>query len=201
MESFSKGSVMSSRSCPRLLPVLIFVHSSALPASCRKSVHLSAPSSLYPCSTTCVKIVSSSAALLRRSDFSRSMKQSVDMPRRQPQMTPTVAPPSAHCRDILIFSCSGDRFAGVSCSRAVSVSTTPPKRVPLVSEHTFPRAAAVSVEKPSVTPRVVSIRSPAWIMMMLSMKPNPICAREMDIISEAQFCVAWRFVWLGLARF
>ena len=29
-------------------------------------------------------------------------------------------------------------------------------------KRTFPRAAAVSVEKPSVTPRVVSIRSPAW---------------------------------------
>ena len=38
---------------------------------------------------------------------------------------------------------------------------------------TCPIAAAVMVARPNVTPRVVSIRSPTCIMIMLSIMPKP----------------------------
>eukprot|EP00966_Prymnesium_polylepis_P208786 4836971-Prymnesium_polylepis.1 len=70
------------------------------------------------------------------------------MPMRQPQMTPTTAPPVAQSRTTRICACAGVKLGPGSRSFSEADSTIPPKRQPLVSETTLPSAAAVRVERP-----------------------------------------------------
>ena len=86
-------------------------------------------------------------------------------------MTPAVADSVPTTRTLCNPRCAGLRLGGESPRRAKKASIAFPNKVPAVSETTCPYAAAVSVERPSVTPIVLSIRSPAWIITMLSISP------------------------------
>ena len=115
------------------------------------------------------------------------MRRSEVIPSRQPQMTPAVADSVPTTRTLCNPRCAGLRLGGESPRRAKKASIAFPNKVPAVSETTCPYAAAVSVERPSVTPIVLSIRSPAWIITMLSISPA-VCAAvgELRSIAGAQ---------------
>ena len=102
-------------------------------------------------------------------------------------MTPAVADSVPTSRTLCNPRCAGLRLGGESPRRAKNASIAFPNKVPAVSETTCPYAAAVSVERPSVTPIVLSIRSPAWIITMLSISPA-VCAAvgELRSIAGAQ---------------
>eukprot|EP00962_Isochrysis_galbana_P000903 scaffold256_cov121-Isochrysis_galbana.AAC.9 len=88
-------------------------------------------------------------------------------------ITPKTAPPIPTKRTRRILSCASVSRAVLRPSLAAMWSIVLPKSVPHTSDTTWPYAAAVSVDKPSARPSVESIKSPAWIITTLSMKPNP----------------------------
>ena len=107
--------------------------------------------------------------------FSRSMRRSEVIPSRQPQMTPAVADSVPTTRTRCNPRCAGLRLNG-RAQHQESVDALP-KSVHAVSETTCPYAAAVSVERPSVTPSCCRSGRPLDITM-LSIGPAGMCARR-----------------------
>lgn len=89
------------------------------------------------------------------------MNGSVVMPRQQPQKTPSTEPATLAALTERMPRCAAERLGRRKSIRSAAFSTTPPKRQPLTSEQMLPQAAAVSVESPKATPKVLSIASPA----------------------------------------
>jgi len=109
-----------------------------------------------------------------RSAASRSKNSSETMPRRHPSTTPTRLPIVPTILTRVMMRCFGDKSATGRPSFVAAASMTPPKATPDTSEQICPKAAAVRVARPNFTPRVLSIKSPAWIITKLSIAPNPI---------------------------
>mmetsp|Transcript_9144 Transcript_9144/g.22421 ORF Transcript_9144/g.22421 Transcript_9144/m.22421 type:complete len:355 (-) Transcript_9144:818-1882(-) len=127
-----------------------------------------------PSSARVEKMVASARCRFSRSFLSRSMNNKLVMPRRQPESTPSAMARVLTRRTESRASWSGVRSLTGSPSLLNAASTNPPKHTPLVSEQIWPIAAAVIVANPKVAPRVQSIKSPAWIMIRLSITPKPI---------------------------
>mmetsp|Transcript_27517 Transcript_27517/g.88527 ORF Transcript_27517/g.88527 Transcript_27517/m.88527 type:complete len:302 (-) Transcript_27517:363-1268(-) len=121
------------------------------------SVQCSAPMSSWP---SCISVENSvliSRCRRSRSFLPRSLKRRVVMPSKQPTITPPTAPaiPASRTRRILL--CESVSFAVGRPERAAIWSIVLPNSVPDTSETTWPKAAAVRVERPSVTPSVESM--------------------------------------------
>mmetsp|Transcript_28331 Transcript_28331/g.47016 ORF Transcript_28331/g.47016 Transcript_28331/m.47016 type:complete len:212 (-) Transcript_28331:48-683(-) len=106
-------------------------------------------------------------------------------PIEQPIMTPITAPAS-----LSRGTTARDCWAALNLTgrMAKTRSIVLPKITPQVSDTTCPRAAAVIVARPSCTPRVLSIIDPAWIIMKLSMNPNPIMGTAADSKMDCTCC-------------
>mmetsp|Transcript_45271 Transcript_45271/g.106640 ORF Transcript_45271/g.106640 Transcript_45271/m.106640 type:complete len:306 (-) Transcript_45271:440-1357(-) len=119
------------------------------------------------------------------------VKRSVDIPKRHPIVTPMHAPNVVHILVERIRICPPVRLACGSPSLLKRASTVPPKHTPETSLNICPNPAAVRVERPNVTPRVESIRSPMKIITMLSMKPKPIIGTA-AWMKRRRFCTSVR---------
>mmetsp|Transcript_43202 Transcript_43202/g.113472 ORF Transcript_43202/g.113472 Transcript_43202/m.113472 type:complete len:259 (+) Transcript_43202:996-1772(+) len=109
----------------------------------------------------------------KKTDFLSVMKSSGHMPSRQPIEMPIALAEPLMKRTCERASCSGAR-GGVVMNFAVHASIISPKLMPTTSEMRLPNPAAANVERPNLTPRVASIRSPTRIMMALSANPKPM---------------------------
>eukprot|EP00962_Isochrysis_galbana_P019376 scaffold5651_cov108-Isochrysis_galbana.AAC.3 len=145
----------------------------ALCASLKSLRRMSATSVLSPRSRASAtarcsraNVFRSSTVLLwsRNSNGKRPMRQ----PTKQPVAEPMVAArlPSRECCCSCVNPCSGMPSLSASCS------TMFPAPTPTTSDTALPMPAAANVETWNVTPMVESMRSPAMIMMALSMMPK-----------------------------
>eukprot|EP00962_Isochrysis_galbana_P008021 scaffold2187_cov109-Isochrysis_galbana.AAC.2 len=102
-----------------------------------------------------------------------SMKRRFTRPREHPTNTPTICPkrPIRCTRGVALWA--GLSFGRGRPSRAKAASICAPPATPATSEQICPQAAAANVDRPNVTPRVRSMKLPAWIMTVLSTRPKP----------------------------
>mmetsp|Transcript_14705 Transcript_14705/g.30231 ORF Transcript_14705/g.30231 Transcript_14705/m.30231 type:complete len:226 (-) Transcript_14705:186-863(-) len=156
-----------------LTPDAYLLQSSFFSLSTQKTLHLSASMTSSPWVIRVSSIVSSSLAFFFLSLALRSMKRRQLAPSRQPMVTPMTLPARIIFLDIDRVRCDADMLGGRMPSLATPRSTTPPNNTPDTSEKTCPNAAAVKVAMPSDAPNALSMASPAWIIMKLSIIPNP----------------------------
>mmetsp|Transcript_36097 Transcript_36097/g.111701 ORF Transcript_36097/g.111701 Transcript_36097/m.111701 type:complete len:252 (-) Transcript_36097:158-913(-) len=116
---------------------------------------------------------SSKRRALRSAVWRVSTTSRLRRPMEQPRMTPASAPSSPTRRVAGSARCAAVKRGGARPSRLARPSSAPPKTTPAESLQIWPQAAAESVERPKVTPRVQSIKLPACIMMVLSIRPKP----------------------------
>ena len=134
----------------------------------------------------------SAKCLALRSELCRvSTRNRLRRPSEQPATTPASAPRRPTRR---VAGCAAVSCAGRSPSRFARPSSAPPNTTSAESLQIWPhaydsvrgeimvgvlfktlekRTAADSVDRPNVTPSVQSIKLPAWIMIVLSMRPKP----------------------------
>mmetsp|Transcript_4831 Transcript_4831/g.10998 ORF Transcript_4831/g.10998 Transcript_4831/m.10998 type:complete len:306 (-) Transcript_4831:2-919(-) len=95
------------------------------------------------------------------------------MPRKHPNDTPSEAPMLLARLVDFMSNCSTVRRGSLNPAFFAIFSTWEPRPTPATSEMVFPIAAAPMVDTVRIAPSSSSIKSPAMIMMELSMKPNP----------------------------
>eukprot|EP00754_Rhynchopus_humris_P050202 Rhum_TRINITY_DN8824_c0_g1::Rhum_TRINITY_DN8824_c0_g1_i1::g.30124::m.30124 len=152
-------------------------------------VHRSLLTSSQPSAMMASNSVRIFSACFMRSAFSRSRNSRFTMPRQHPSMTPSAAPsvPTHFVLRKLRCACV---IAGASKPHLIAIaSTAPPKMTPATSLKSCPNAAATSVKRRK-WPKKLSMRSPAWIMMVLSIRPKP----TMGTAQAKKCCHFWRAV-------
>lgn len=112
-------------------------------------------------------------SFLAVSPFPESKKSRGNIPMTQPTVMPTAQPSWPLKRTLRSCLCACERFGCGIPRREQMSSMTVPRPTPATSLTMLPRAAAHMVEIPNVTPKLLSMASPARIRRALSMKPNP----------------------------
>mmetsp|Transcript_49344 Transcript_49344/g.130071 ORF Transcript_49344/g.130071 Transcript_49344/m.130071 type:complete len:214 (-) Transcript_49344:283-924(-) len=142
-------------------PWAIELQSSSFSSSTIHSVARAQPRTLRPSSMTVFMMVFNSSARLARSAAWRSTTNKLHIPMRQPTMTPQTLPKVDTRFTMPKRCCASVKPGSGRPSFRASASMVPPKRTPDVSLKICPHAAAPSVGRPSDTPSVASMASPA----------------------------------------